>query len=174
MELGIIIEFSQDSMSNLTGYYRNINVQTENMYGWYNTNNLTYSTTLSETMIYEAYSYSNTSGEGEHIRKKINIMPNPDSLQSNYYSYGSGKIYPVTVTGKTGSGYGTDIYSANSNYFTPIGVAAVHSGLLQIGETKTLYIKIVPCPEGGYVGSRRNGVTTSTLNSTHKGYVFVK
>ena len=167
----IYINFSNSD----TGYYMCANPQTNKITtNWTTTRYYPYNATLSETMIYEAYNYNSISGEGEHVREKINIMPNPDSLQSNYYAYGSGKVYPVTVTGKTGSGYGADTYCAYSSYYTPIGVAAVHKGLLQIGETKTLYIKIVPCPEGGYKGSTRNGITTSSLSSAYNGYVFVE
>ena len=167
----IYINFSNSD----TGYYMCANPQTNKITtNWTTTRYYPYNATLSETMIYEAYNYNSISGEGEHVREKINIMPNPDSLQSNYYAYGSGKVYPVTVTGKTGSGYGADTYCAYSSYYTPIGVAAVHKGLLQIGETKTLYIKIVPCPEGGYKGSTRNGITTSSLSGAYNGYVFVE
>lgn len=170
----ITINYSQN-MSSLTGYYRYINVHTNSMDSWKSPGSSSYSTTLYESYIYEAYIYESGAGEGEHIRETINIMPNPDRLQDSYYNYGSGKTYPVTITGKTGSGYGTDTYCAyyySGSYFTPIGVAAVHNGLVKVGETKTVYIKIVPCPEGGYKGSTRNGITTSSLSIAYKGYVF--
>ena len=165
------IDFSRTD----SGYYRSVNVHTTGSIGsWSTTSSWPYSVNLTESVIYEAYNYNGISGESEHIREKINIMANPDSLQSNYYNYGSGNIYPVTVTGKTGSGYGTDTYCAYSRNYTPVGVAAVHCGLLQVGETKTIYIKIVPCPEGGYKGSKRNGITTSNLTTAYNGYTFVQ
>lgn len=172
----VSVKYSE-SMNGSTLYYRTTNVHTKVLGSWSNwsgDSNLVSMGGFTESVIYEAYNYNAISGESEHIREKINIMANPDSLQGNYYSYGSGNIYPVQVTGKTGSGYGTDTYCAYSRYYTPIGVAAVHKGLLQVGETKTLYIQIVPCPEGGYIGSTRNGITTSNLGSAYIGYTFVQ
>ena len=122
-------------------------------------------------MIYEAYNYNGTSGESDHIREKINIMPNPNSLQSNYYNYGSGNVYPVEVTGTTsGTIYGTGTYYYSSN----INTAATHAGLVGVNETKVVYIKIVPCPEGGYKSSTQNGITSSSRSSTSVGFTFVK
>ncbi len=171
----LTINYSDDSMSYLTGYYRKVNVHTNSMSpsvtSWYSTSSLNVSETLSESYIYEAYNYERGFGEGEHTREKINIMPNPAGLQSNYYNYGSGNTYPVQVTGTTsGNIYGTTIYRRDSN----INTAATHMGLVGVGETKVVYIKIVPCPEGGYVSSTQNEITSTASTSSYVGFTFVQ
>jgi hypothetical protein len=62
------------------------------------------------------------------------------------------------VTGSTeGPVWGTDIYTDDSN----LAVAAVHAGAINIGETKTAYIKILP-GEQSYEASVRNGIVSSS------------
>ena len=162
------INFSQSD----NGYYRSANVySTNSVSSWTTTRTWPYTVTLNQSVIYEAYHYNGISGESEHVREKINIMANPSSLQSNYYNYGSGNIYPVQVTGtKSGNIYGTGTYMYSSN----INKAATHAGLVNTGETKIVYIKIVPCPEGGYVGSTQNGITSNEYSSANVGYTFVQ
>lgn len=79
-----------------------------------------------------------------------------------------GKIYKMTITGAQGSGWGTDIYT-NDSY---IPAMAVHAGVIAIGQTKEVYIKIV---EGlnDYPSSTRNGITTSSWGSWGLSYQFV-
>lgn len=172
----ITIRFAND-MSNLKAYYRSINIHTKAISNWtlVNTSSNTklsyYSTNLTESMIYEAYNYNSGIGEGEHLRETINIMPNASGLQASYYQNGSGKIYPVQVTGtKSGTIYGTDTYQYNSN----INTAATHAGVVGIDETKIVYIKIVPCPEGGYIASTKNGITSSRSTNASMGFTFVQ
>lgn len=65
-------------------------------------------------------------------------------------------ILNVKVTGTTqGNAWGTDIYSDDSD----IGYAAIHAGILKVGETKTIKITVLP-GQSSYVGSVRNGVQT--------------
>lgn len=153
-----------------TGYYRYVNAHNGSKIGsWTKTSSYPYNTVLSESMIYEAYNYNSVSGESEHIRETINIMLNPTSLKANVYT--SGNVYPVQVTGTTsGTLYGTDTYEYSSN----INKAAMHAGLVKNGETKVVYIKVVPCPEGGYQGSKQNGVTSSSYTTTNIGFTFVQ
>ena len=65
-------------------------------------------------------------------------------------------ILNVKVTGTfQGNAWGTDIYSDDSD----IGYAAIHAGILKVGETKTIKITVLP-GQSSYVGSVRNGVQT--------------
>lgn len=69
----------------------------------------------------------------------------------------AGTTYYFRVTGVAeGQLWGTDIYSGDSI----IGCAAVHSGLLKVGETGYLKTTVVAPPER-FVGSTRNGVTST-------------
>jgi hypothetical protein len=79
-----------------------------------------------------------------------------------------GKVYKLTTTGASGGGWGTDIYTNDSN----IPAMAVHAGVLAIGQTKEIYIKIV---EGlnSYPPSTRNGITTSDWGAWGLSYQFV-
>jgi hypothetical protein len=79
-----------------------------------------------------------------------------------------GKVYKMTVTGSGGGGWGTDIYTSDSY----IPAMAVHAGVLTIGQTKEIYIKVVE-GKNSYVGSTRNGITTSEWGGWGLSYQFV-
>jgi hypothetical protein len=79
-----------------------------------------------------------------------------------------GKVYKLTTTGTTGGGWGTDIYTSDSY----IPAMAVHAGVLTIGQTKEIYIKIVE-GKNSYLGSTRNGITTSEWGGWGLSYQFV-
>jgi len=67
-----------------------------------------------------------------------------------------GATYYFRVTGEAaGSLWGTDIYTGDS----ALAVAAVHAGLVKIGETAVVRV-IVEQPRSQYQGSVRNGVTS--------------
>jgi hypothetical protein len=69
----------------------------------------------------------------------------------------TGAVYYFRVTGVAeGQVWGTDTYTRDS----VLGAAAVHAGLLKVGETAVLRMTVVP-PLPAYPGSTRNGVTTS-------------
>lgn len=68
-----------------------------------------------------------------------------------------GATFYFRVTGQTeGQVWGTDTYTRDS----VLGVAAVHAGLVKPGETAVLRVVVVPALKS-YLGSTRNGVTTS-------------
>ena len=100
-------------------------------------------------------------------------------LQSTYRVVGN--VYPTLVEGSTSTSYlyGTDVYWAPSFGYYYIQSAAVHMGLVGVGEQRVLKIKIVECPEGGYVGSTRNGISSRSYSvgevgdSYYYGFVFV-
>jgi len=79
-----------------------------------------------------------------------------------------GKIYKMTITGASGGGWGTDIYT-NDSY---IPAMAVHAGVLTIGQTKEIYIKVVE-GKNNYTASTRNGITTSDWGGWDLSYQFV-
>jgi len=80
-----------------------------------------------------------------------------------------GKIYRITITGTIGGAiWGTDIYTSDSY----IPCAAVHAGFVANGETKEVYIKVVQ-GLNEYVGSTRNGVSTSGYGGWGLSYQFV-
>jgi Ca2+-binding EF-hand superfamily protein len=68
----------------------------------------------------------------------------------------SGEFFYFEVTGTLGGTvWGTDVYTTDS----PIAAAAVHAGLLQIGQTRLVKVTILPGQQS-YRGSVRNGVVT--------------
>ena len=80
-----------------------------------------------------------------------------------------GKIYRITITGTTGGAiWGTDIYTSD----TYIPCAAVHAGFIANGETKEVYIKVVQ-GLSEYIGSTRNGVSTSGYGGWGLSYQFI-
>jgi hypothetical protein len=79
-----------------------------------------------------------------------------------------GKIYRMTITGGDGGGWGTDIYTSDSH----IPAMAVHAGVIAIGQTKEVYIKIVE-GKSSYAGTTRNGVTSSEWGGWDLSFQFV-
>jgi hypothetical protein len=80
-----------------------------------------------------------------------------------------GKVYRMTITGTIGGAiWGTDIYTSDSY----IPTAAVHAGVITAGQTKEVYIKVVQ-GLNEYIGSTRNGVSTSGYGGWGLSYQFV-
>ena len=77
----------------------------------------------------------------------------------------------LQVTGALGGAvWGTDVYTLDS----PVGTAAVHAGVVQPGQTVAVKVRILPSPPQ-YVGSTRNGVTSTPFNVFPQGaYMFVR
>ncbi|MGL5115861.1 MAG: LCCL domain-containing protein [Beijerinckiaceae bacterium] len=72
-----------------------------------------------------------------------------------------GATYYFRITGQLeGQVWGSDPYTRDS----VIGAAAVHAGLLKVGQTAVLRLLVVPALPA-YPGSARNGVTTSDYGS---------
>lgn len=172
------ITFAQD-MTNLTGYIKDkTGEETDTRFTWNDWSrqgsSTTYETTLYETMTYEAKIIDAAGQESEILKEEIHIMADESGVQNNYKVIG--KRYPALVTGHTGyTTYGTDIYWTNNS----LKSAAIHVGQIAYNETKLLMIEIVEYPEGGYIGSTRNGVTSqnyssgATENNYYYGYVFI-
>jgi LCCL domain len=72
-----------------------------------------------------------------------------------------GATYYFRITGiAEGQVWGTDTYTRDSN----LGAAAVHAGLLKVGESAVLRVSVVKALPN-YTGSARHGVTTSDYGS---------
>lgn len=81
-----------------------------------------------------------------------------------------GKVFAFRVTGAaTSSIWGSDLYTLDSSLAT----AAVHAGLVKVGETKVVLIKILG-PTDSFLGSTRHGVTSHTYSQYPGAYEFVK
>ena len=135
-----------------------------------------YSTPLVEPMTFWA-KYEEKSPES---MLKVNIMPDQYGNRTDIYSNSLGNIYPVQVTGTIGGAtYGNNVYlsyypNGKYNNYGSIALAATHMGLVEPNETKTVYIKYVKSPEGGYVSIKKNGITsTAKTDGTNNGFMFV-
>ena len=163
----LTITYAED-MTNLTGCYSSNGGKSYSS----NSSIKTRIEILSETKTWSAKIVDTTGEESEVVTEEIHVMASPSRLQDNYKVVGN--IYPVLVTGQnSGSVYGTDVYRVDST----IKRAAVHMGLVSIGEEKVLKIKVVECPEEGYVASIRNGISSSSVGnssgSSYYGFVFI-
>ncbi len=79
-----------------------------------------------------------------------------------------GQAFQFTVTGTaTGAVWGTDVYTDDS----AVGAAAVHAGVLSIGETKTVTLTVLP-GQSSYTASSRNGIRSSAWGSWAGSYSF--
>lgn len=86
----------------------------------------------------------------------------------NYESEIGTELY-VKVTGKLdGTVWGSDIYTIDSD----VEVAAVHAGIVKVGETKTVKIIILE-GKNYYEGSTRNGVTTYEYGEWDRSFKFI-
>jgi hypothetical protein len=87
----------------------------------------------------------------------VNMIDLADDIGATFY---------FRVRGNTeGPIWGTDIYAADS----ALATAAVHAGLVKPGETGFIKVTIVP-PLTQYLGSERNGVTSSNFGRFGKAY----
>ena len=164
----LTITYAED-MTNLTGCYSSNGGESYSS----NFSNKSRTETLWETGTWSAKIVDTTGEESEIVTEEIHVMASPSRLQDNYKVVGN--VYPVLVTGSNSGStvYGTDVYRVDST----IKRAAVHMGLVSIGEEKVLKIKVVECPEEGYVASIRNGISSSSVGnssgSSYYGFVFI-
>jgi hypothetical protein len=87
---------------------------------------------------------------------------------TNMVNYNSeiGRTFVFKVTANaSGSLWGTDAYSSDSSLAT----AVIHAGLLQPGQTGVIRVAMIPAPNF-FVGSTRNGVTSSSYQSHPAAY----
>jgi hypothetical protein len=98
-----------------------------------------------------------------------NAQPDPGNLTA--FESQSGKILSFTVTGAAvgGSVWGTDVYTTDSR----LAIAAVHAGVLKVGETGVVRVKVIASPPA-FAGSSRHGIMTSPYGRYRAAYQFVK
>jgi hypothetical protein len=81
-----------------------------------------------------------------------------------------GQKFAFTVTGRAdGSVFGTDVYTTDSMLAT----AAVHAGVLRVGQTGTVKVQIIASPPG-FAPSTRNGVTSAAWGPYPAAYQILK
>jgi len=91
----------------------------------------------------------------------VQALPDPGSLTSYQQPQHVGKIYTFKVTGATGrSLWGTEMYTLDST----LAAAAAHLGVLKVGQTGNVKVMILG-PTVGFVGSTRNGITSSSYQT---------
>jgi hypothetical protein len=95
------------------------------------------------------------------------VLPDPGNMKG--YEGMVGKTLRFEVTGRGGSCWGTDVYTADSK----LAAAAVHAGVLKLGETAIVQVKIIP-PPPGFTGSSRNGITTNSWGQYPGAYEIIK
>ena len=98
---------------------------------------------------------------GELIRSGqfITNTERPPSGQGLQGEVGDYFYFEVTATAR-GPVWGTDVYTADSS----ITSAAVHAGVLEVGEKKLIKVTILPGQQT-YEGSDRNGITSQAFGS---------
>jgi hypothetical protein len=88
----------------------------------------------------------------------INALPDPGTLTGHRAHLG--KTFLFEVTGNNGFIWGTDIYTDDST----VAAAAVHAGVLGIGEKGVVKVTILP-GQDGYNSSTRNGLSSGSWGS---------
>jgi hypothetical protein len=103
--------------------------------------------------------------------EKVEIAAAPDPGTLTAFVSQQGKVLAFTVTGTVagGSVWGTDVYTTDSK----LSMAAVHAGVVKVGETGVVRLKIIPSPPS-FAGSTRNGITTSAYGPYTAAYQILK
>jgi LCCL domain len=91
----------------------------------------------------------------------VATLPDPGSLTAYRQPDQIGKRFVFRVTGAgQGALWGTETYTLDST----LAAAAVHTGVLKVGETGNVKVLILG-PGNGYVGSTRNGLTSANYGA---------
>jgi hypothetical protein len=82
-----------------------------------------------------------------------------------------GDVFEMSITGTVGGrhAYGTDVYTSDSY----IPSAAVHAGVIENGDTKAVFIRLL-AGVSKYEGSTRKGVTTRSFGKWKMSYEFLE
>jgi hypothetical protein len=95
-------------------------------------------------------------------------LPDPGHMSS--FLGQVGKVYRFHVTGAVGGFiYGTDVYTLDST----LAVAAVHAGILKVGQSGIVRVKIL-AGQPVYNASTRHGVTSQAYGAYSGSYQFVR
>ena len=98
----------------------------------------------------------------------VTEISTPTNLTS--YRGNNNKIYSFMVTGNnsTGKVWGSTIYTDDST----VSLAAIHAGLVKNGETKRVYVQILP-GQSSYASSLSNSITSLSYGSYSGSFRFV-
>ena len=95
------------------------------------------------------------------------VLPDPGNMTR--YRGQNGQVFRFEVTGATaGSVWGSDVYTDDST----IARAAVHAGVLRVGETGVVAVTVLP-GQGGYAASSRNGIDSAAYGQWQGSYSFL-
>jgi hypothetical protein len=104
----------------------------------------------------------------QSLSEGIGITTREEDIYLVEYQGKHGTVINLIVTGDIeGDVWGTDIYTDDSD----ISAAAVHAGILKVGETKTISITILP-GQSSYSGSSRNGVESGDYGEWDGSFKF--
>jgi hypothetical protein len=91
----------------------------------------------------------------ENAPDPTGVLPDPGNLKA--YEGQVGKVFLFKVTGGAGGSlWGTGTYTTDSN----LAAAAVHSGILKVGEMGIVQVKVIASPPS-FAGSTQHGLTSS-------------
>jgi hypothetical protein len=109
-------------------------------------------------------------GSGQSGINYSNLISIPNNTQNMINYRGKSDIFSIVITGiiNNSSIWGTNIYTDNSDIIK----AAMHSGIIKDGETKKVYIEMLPRQES-YSGSNKNSITSSSFGSYDGSYKFI-
>jgi hypothetical protein len=91
----------------------------------------------------------------EAIEKILGILPDPGYLPAVEADIGRVFLYQITGSA-AGAVWGTGVYTSDSHLAT----AAVHAGVLQVGQKGVVRVTIMP-GQSKYSGKNRHGVTSN-------------
>jgi LCCL domain len=96
-------------------------------------------------------------------------LPDPGSLTAYQQPQHVGQTFSFKVTGAAaGSLWGTGTYTLDST----LAAAAVHMGVLKVGQTGIVKVTILG-PTAGFVGSTRNGLTSANYANYPGAYQII-
>ena len=109
-------------------------------------------------------------GSGQSGIYYSNVVSLPMNTETMVNYRGRSDIFSIIITGKNNNGaiWGTDIYTDNSNIVS----AAMHSGIIGDGETKKVYIEILPGQQS-YSSLTQNSITSYSYARYNGSYKFV-
>jgi subtilisin-like proprotein convertase family protein len=97
----------------------------------------------------------------------VSLSPAPTNMMA--YRANIGTVYSMTLTGATGGSiWGTNVYTDDSYLST----AAVHAGVLSVGQTATVYVEVMP-GQSSYTPSTQNGITSYSWGAWGGSYKFL-
>jgi hypothetical protein len=102
-------------------------------------------------------------------QEDVEAAPDPGNLKA--FESQQGKVFAFKVTGTAAGGnvWGTDTYTTDSK----LSMAAVHAGVVKVGETGVVHLKIIASP-ASFAGGTRNGITTSNYGRYTAAYQILK